>query len=197
MNLGEARSELGLRGFDYLTAPRRDLMLNRARNDFEDFWPWPWLRRTTTGPAPLAISDLKYVLSVRDADGRVFTAIDDRDIAGTLSTGSPSSWWIDDTSGEAVLRVAPEGEMTLTVRYTGEGSELVNQGDTPSIPARYHGIWLDLAVAYAYEDSDNFSAARELRTNALGRLQSLVERYETRNRSGAQQMAEVAWHGDA
>jgi hypothetical protein len=116
----------------------------------------------------------------------------DSDATSTYTTG----WWLNDSSGTPTLTASPVGAATFTVRYVKDSPELDDDGDTPLIPARYHGIWIDLAVAYAYEDSDNFSAAQGIRNAALQRLQALVERYETRNRMGGMAMAETSFNED-
>jgi hypothetical protein len=196
VNLGEARTELGDRGFDYLSPGRMNIMLNRGVVDFEDYWSWPWLRKTATGAAPLTISDLKYVLNVRDATGVTLPSVDPSDIYDTDTAGTPRFWYFDDSSGAGVIAVSPTGSATLTVRYVKESSTLSSDGDTPSIPSRYHLLWIDLAVIRAYQDSDNFAAANALKQDAYAELQELVERYETRDRSGHQQMAELAFNED-
>ena len=185
MDLTAARAELAARGFDYLPASRQTIMLNRALNDLEDYWPWPWLRKTVTGAAPLIISDLKYIESVNDSTGNELTGTTQSELGqyggATFTTGTPSQWWIDDTSGPT-LRAYPVGSVTLTVTYMAEITDLVNAGDTPNIPARYHPLWIDLAVIRAYQDSDNFAAASSLRQDTEQALARLVERYETRDR---------------
>jgi hypothetical protein len=191
VNLSEAQAELDGRGFDYLPEGRKTQMLNRARNDFEDFWLWPWLVATKTGAAPLTISDVKYVLLVKDAAShRELLGVtasdlgqDDTDVA---AAGTPTSWWIDDSAGDEVLNVWPVAPATLSVRYVRESPELSNGTDAPLIPARYHPLWIDLAVVRALQDSDNFPSSQSLYTDCLGRLQGLVERYETRNRQNPQ-----------
>jgi hypothetical protein len=65
--LGEATQAVMDRGFDYLSAPRVYLMLNTAKDNFEDIWRWPWLDVVTTGPTPLTIADLKLVMMVKNA----------------------------------------------------------------------------------------------------------------------------------
>jgi hypothetical protein len=182
LNLAEARAELSARGFDYLSATRQTFMLNRAVTDFEDFWPWPWLRKTVTGPAPLTITNLKYIRKVYDSTGNEIFGVDDVEDIDTTETGTPQYWWIDDTSGSSVLTAYPVGAATFTVSYVAESSDLSNTTDTPAIPERYHPLWIDLAVIQAYKDSDNFAAAQVLRQDTEVALQRLVERYETRNR---------------
>jgi hypothetical protein len=181
VNLSEARAELSARGFDYLPAARQNLMLNDALQEIEDFWEWPWLRKTVTGATPLQISDLKTVLKVYDSNHNEITGISDYDAFSTVDTGTPTNWWIDDTSGTPTLVAYPVGSVTLTVRYERDNTSLAADGDTPDVPDRYNRVWIDLAVALAYEDSDNFAAASAIRNRANQRLTGLVERYETRD----------------
>lgn len=182
MNLSQAQTELGDRGFDYLTPARMATMLNRAVSDFEDFWQWPWLTKTATGPAPLTVADLKFVLKVFDSNGNEMFGITDQEDLDYTQTGTPVNWWIDDTSGSPVLTAYPVGSATLSVRYVAGSVLLVNPADTPLIPVAYHNTWIDLAVVKAYIDSDNFAAAQALKQIATQDLQAIVERYETRNR---------------
>lgn len=186
MNLGQAQQELQDRGFDYLSAPRMTTMLNRALADFGDFYTWPWLRKTATGAAPLTITDLKYVLKVFDQSGNELFGMTDAADVDVTQAGTPDSWWVDDTSGSAVLTAYPVGSVTFSVRYVAEAPLLTAASDTPLIPVRYHPLWVDLAVVQAYKDSDNFAAAQALRADTEAALQRLVERYETRNRMNSQ-----------
>ena len=181
MNLGEAQAELSARGFEYLPAARQTIMLNDALQELEDFWNWPWLRKTVTGAAPLQISDLKTILKVYDSTGNEVTGISDYDAFATTDTGTPTNWWIDDASGTPTLVAYPSGSATFTVRYERDITTLSADTDSPDVPDRYNRVWLDLAVALAYEDSDNFAAASAIRNRANQRLTEMVERYETRD----------------
>jgi len=187
VNLSEARTELGDRGFDYLSAARMNFMLNRAMTDFEDAYQWPWLKATVTGAAPLVISDLKYVRSVYDDRQNEMFGMDDDDDIYISQIGTPTNWWIDDTGSSPTLRVWPVGDATLTVSYYATDATLT-ESDTPRMPERYHYTWVDLAVVRAYQDSDNFAAAQQLRQQINADLQSMIEQYETRNRMNSQYM---------
>jgi hypothetical protein len=196
MTLGEAQAELASRGFDYLSASRQTLMLNDALTEIQDYWEWPWLRKTVTGAAPLQISDLKTVLKVTDSNGNEIEGISDWDDFDPASTGTPRNWWIDDTSGTPTLVAYPVGSATFTVRYESDSATLSASGDTPTIPSRYNRVWLDFAVALAYEDSDNFAAAAQIRNRANQRLNQMVERYETRDMQSAPQRGTTSWSVD-
>ena len=131
------------------------------------------------------------MIVVKDAaTTREITGMDYRQLAqdGTdlALTGTPAHWYLTDTTDDAVtLRVWPVAQGSLDVTYVKASSELASNTDVPAIPTRYHPIWIDLAVVSAYKDSDNFSAANMLMTDIQGRLQQLVERYETRNRQNS------------
>lgn len=199
MNLGQARQELADRGFDYLPASRLDLMLNRARNDFEDYWPWPWLRTYLLGvPAPVDISDLKYVTSVAIPGERELLGLEDSDVnrldVATVNGSLPGYWYLLPQAGSSegvTMHTWPESQAPLNVIYVRTTSELDSQNtdDTPEIPARYHLIWIDYAVVQGYKDSDNFPAAQALQADISVRMQKLVERYETRNRQHGRLMS--------
>lgn len=190
MNVDQATAELWARGFDYLESSRVLTMLNNARNEFEDYWPWPWLEQTKTGTAPLAVDRLKIVLYVADTTNqRALWPIDPRDVTAdgdSLSqTGTPERWWADGPGppdDTVTIRPWPVAAVTLEARVTVESPELVAPTDSPLIPARYHPLWIDYAVVAAYKDSDNFSAASQLRADILGRMGAVVERYEVRQR---------------
>lgn len=190
MNLSAAQAELMARGFDYLPANRLALMLNNARNVFEDFWSWPWLEQTVTGPSPLTVDRLKTVVYVQDTDNdSALAELDVRVIAADGSPinqpGAPAYWWLDGPHGPndtVTINTWPIGPVALEARVTLESPELAAAVDTPLIPARYHTLWIDLAVVEAYHDSDNFTGAAALETAVNTRLQAVVLRYETRNR---------------
>lgn len=189
VNLSQAQTELGARGFNgILDASRMTFYLNRGIVDFEDFWHWPWLTKTATGSAPLTIADLKFVLKVYDSTGSELFGISDQEDLDYTTTGTPGNWWIDDTSGSPVLAGYPVGSATLSVRYVAASVPLSGASDTPLIPVAYHNTWIDLAVALAYKDRDNFAASAQLRQMAEADLQRIVERYETRNRMNSSHM---------
>lgn len=184
MNLDQGREAVRDRGFDYLSPGRLDLMLNTAKDAFEDWWDWPWLQAIMTGPTPLLVADLKLVLMVKVAGTNdELLGLDVRQAAlgasGLAVAGTPEYWWIE---GAGTVHAYPGDGAVLDLRYVMESPPLVDPADTPLIPARYHGMWVDLAVCEAYKDSDNFPAAQALRGDVAMRMQDVVTRYETRNR---------------
>jgi hypothetical protein len=188
VNLTQAIAELKARGFDYLSDSRATIMLNNAKNALEDESDWPWLETTTTGVAPLSISDLRSVLYVVDTtDGAELQGIDARDVAdldtNVSTAGVPSSWWLD---GTGTLRTYPVSTTaSLSVRYVRFSPDLSAGSDTPLIPSRYHPVWIDYAVVEAYKDDDRFNEATALLNDVRQRrLPQMVDAFSGRNRQG-------------
>lgn len=184
MNLAEAQQAVIDRGFDYLDSGRLKLMLNTAKDEFEDMWEWPWLQAIYTGSTPIAFDDLKLILTVTaTATQRELLGLDLRQVgigySDLANPGTPEYWWME---GADRMHAYPGDGATLTVHYVRESLALVAPDDVPLIPQRYHGLWIDLAVCEAYKDSDNFMASQALRGDVTMRMQDVIARYETRNR---------------
>jgi hypothetical protein len=201
VDLTAAQTELKARGFDYLSTTRLTYMLNLGKNVLEAMYPWPWLEATTTGTAPLTISDLRQVLYVVDTTNRVqlpgMNVQSTVDIDPMLQAGTASSWWLD---GLTSLKVHPtNASISLSVRYVKWSPELSAGGDTPLIPTREHSVWVDLAQVEAYKDSDNFAAASALLADVLGRqVPRMVDAYLSRNMQGPELVPfDPSAHADA
>jgi hypothetical protein len=196
MDVAAATTAVEQRGFDYLPATRVLLMLNTAKDVFEDIWEWPWLQVLVTGPTPLEIADLKLVLSVR-AGNEELLGLDIRQVTQGISPinepGAPEYWWIE---GDHVVHAWPGDGAEITVLHPIDSPELVAPTDTPLIPSRYHSLWLDLAICEAYKDSDNFAGAQALRADVMTRMQDVIMRYETRNRQHSPMMSVRSNNGD-
>jgi hypothetical protein len=191
MNLAQGQNAVMARGFDYLPAPRLTDMLNAGKDTFEDAWEWPWLAKVFVGPTPAAIPDLKLMLMVTSG-GSELLGLDLRQVAqdGTNlnAPGSPEYWWIESGTAERLHAWPGDGAVVSAV-YLADTPALVNPGDTPLIPARYHSLWIDLAVCEAYKDSDNFAAAQALRADVNVRMYDVIARYEVRNRQHSPMMS--------
>lgn len=194
MTLQDGQNELAGRGFDYLSPSRMTIMLNDAKNAFEDVWEFPWLQRLISAQVPVALTDLKYVVTVKTSnsycvpcDNNELLPIDVRQLAQgstNLSQAGPPAYWylIGGVDDEATMYAWPVSDTTLQIFYIAQSPELVDPTDRPIIPPRYRSIWIDLAVIQAYQDSDNFQAAQALQADVNTRLNAVIERYETVNR---------------
>lgn len=186
MDLSDARTEVQNRGFEQLTDSRIDAFLNLAKNQFEDAAAFPWLQATTTGTAPLTITDLKDILYVADStNGQELEGADPRlviveDVQANIATaGTPMLWWLD---GLTTLNIWPANtNVSLSVRYVKESPELTEDTDTPLIPARYHQTWVDLAAVRCYLDLKDLDSAATLRAIVAQDLAGIVARYQARN----------------
>lgn len=197
MNVGEAVVAVQERGFDYLSDSRILLMLNAAKNTFEDIYEWPWLITGFAGVTPLTITDLKLILNVTASDtGQELLGLDMRQalIGGDpFVAGAPDFWFLADAT---TLYVTPGNGATVNVIYIRDSPELTASSDTPLIPQRYRSLWIDLAVVEAYKDSDNYAGAQALRADINLRMQDVIMRYETRNRQHSPFMAVRDFHED-
>jgi hypothetical protein len=182
MSLDEATQAVMDRGFDYLSSARIRMMLNAAKDEFEDVYEWPWLQTAVTAPTPLTLADLKLVLTVRQGNNELL-GLTLRQAAQGLTDlaqgGAADYWWIE---GDDILHLYPGDGGTATIVYVRDSPQLVAGTDLPLIPPRYQSLWIDYAVVEAYKDSDNYSGAQALRGDIALRMQDVITRYETRNR---------------
>lgn len=171
MDFSTLQTEVFSRGFDYLDDSGTGLArvkrwLNQAYLEICEAYSWPFLDTTTSGTAPLTISDLRQVLYVLDtSNDRQLQGVDVRHIADIDSdvstTGTPQWYWLD---GLTTVKVYPTNTSnTLSVRYLKTPVELSANGDEPVIPARFQDLIVDLAVLKGMKDSDNYEAVGILR----------------------------------
>lgn len=147
-DLTSALTELQGRGYQFSTT-RLTAWLNEAKNRFEDYqFDWPWLKTSTSGPAPVTIADLRRVSSVVDSVSKLpvdpvdATAIIEFGSGDLTLTGQPGGWYL---TSDTVLTTFPVGTGSLSVRYIKFSPELASGTDAPLIPVRYRMTWVDLA----------------------------------------------------
>lgn len=179
--LATAEAELQARGYNRFSTSRLDSWLNSAKNRFEDYTDWPWLKTTTTGTAPLTISDLRRVLSVVDSSAKLpveqvaADAIIEYASADLTLAGSPSGWYL---SSDTVLTTFPVGTGSLSVRYLKFSPELSAGADTPLIPARYRTAWVDLAEVEALRFGvKDAASADDMERNVFRRIGEIAGVY--------------------
>jgi hypothetical protein len=175
----DGRTELSARGYSRFVSAspsRATVWLNAAKNRFEDYpYDWPWLKTSTTGTAPVTISDLRRVLSVADTTNRTpleqvdADAITEYGDTNLALVGPAQAWYL---SAETVLTTYPVGTGTLSVRYVKFSPELSADGDTPLIPLRYRSTWIDLAeveaLRYGVKDVATAAALEAVRVPRSG-----------------------------
>ena len=184
MDLSAIQTELQERGFgDVTSTTRLNYWINLAYQvDICEAEDWPFLVTTTTGTAPLAISDLRTVLSVVDSTQDLKLRPMDPsnitdDVDSDLTTvGTPWLYYVDNLT----VRVYPANTTdSLSVRYVKVPTALSAGGDTPVLPARFHYLIVDAAVRRAYRNKDNFEAASMLDGIVEEGLQKMRDAYLT------------------
>lgn len=163
MTFLELKTELLARGFDYLSTTRSGYFVNRAYQEMCAEEDWPFLESSSSGTAPLTVSDLRTVEAVINTTQRYkLRPLDRRNITDfdtdLTTTGTPS-WYYLTTSTTVAVYPANTTD-TIAVRYWKVPTALSADGDTPVVPTSYQQVIVDGACAYAYFDSDNFEAAR-------------------------------------
>lgn len=166
MQLSDLRQEVQSRGFDYLPASRINTWLNWAYHDVCHRQAWPFLETTTSGVAPITISDFGHALSVVDTTGNGPLSWEDvrtlREQDPTLTgTGSPMVWYMD---GSALTVYPASTTNTISVRYLKVPTDLSADSDTPLIPSRFHYILVEGALVKAYKDDDETASAQDAAT---------------------------------
>lgn len=180
MTFAELKAELAARGFDSLTDARRGLMINRARADLDGMYPWPYREMSVTGAgSPISISDLGDVQAVIDMT--TFLSLQHAayetllDWYGDLSiTGTPAYWYKGTPSGVPEVGTYPVATSAIGVQYWRITPDLVNAGDTPAAPSRFHGLIGDMAVRRAYQDNDAHGDAGQLAVSIQADLAAMV-----------------------
>jgi hypothetical protein len=164
LSLTTLRAEFLARGFNDLESSgttRQDNYLNRAYYEICEDADWPFLEATSSGAAPLAISDLRTIESVVHTPSLTrLSPLDRRNImeddAVLTTTGTPYYYYL--TTGTTVA-VYPANTGSISVRYWKVPAALSAGADVPILPTRFHNLIVDGAVGYAYLDVDNYEAA--------------------------------------
>ena len=183
MNFNEMLTEFYARGFDYLHdngagTTRAKRWINQAYMDIVEADDWPWAQSSTTGVAPITISDLGTVESAtNDTAGAPLVFIDRRSLLDSYTdltvVGSATYAYL--TNGTTVNSY-PVSTDSLTVRYWKIPVELSSLTDSPLFPARYHYAIIDYACGRAYMDSDNPEMAQAARADGNALVQMMRER---------------------
>lgn len=169
MNFEQAQTEVYARGFSFLSQDaagqlRVQRWINQAYLNLCEMFPWPFLEDTESGSAPLAMPDMRAVLSVTNTVQRNKLRYVDRrtltDYTSDLTIpGSPSVYYFEDQS----LAVYPVNTDILDVRYLKVPVELTGNTDPFLVPSRFHDLIVDLSVLRAAKDSHQWETVNALR----------------------------------
>ncbi len=156
---------------------------------------WPWMRNTlnttiTVGSYTFAqlagtTSIIAKVLSAKVKDGDTWQILKFRNqdeidqLYPTDDTGLPESYNVD--GGKVGIYPPPDGSYNLQMRVVFSENDLVNDGDTPILPASFHTGIIDAALLFSYQAlaDERRSAAQEQRVAAtIGRMRTYGIQYD-------------------
>ena len=203
MTFTQLLTEFYARGFDYLNdggagETRAKRWINQSYQEICGMDDWPFLSTTTTGTAPLTVSDLGYVESLTDTTaGRNIGFIDRRTLAERYPdlslAGAPNYAFI---TGGTTINTYPSNSNTLSVRYFRLVNDLDEGTDQPVIPAKYQYAIIDLACGRAYMDSDNPEMAQIVRRDADALVQQMREQFMVQQHQDADLIVTYGYSSD-
>lgn len=165
MTKGELVQEVIARGYDYVEPSRIATFVERSYQAISARYMWPWREATTSGTAPLEISDLAQVLSVSDTTQEyMLRGVDRRWLTRFYpklsETGIPLYWYLEDQT----FKVFPASSDNIVIRYVRVVPKLA-ESDEPLIPPEWQYLIVDGAVVYCLKDDDERQEARELKAD--------------------------------
>jgi hypothetical protein len=171
LDFSALKTEVYARGLSYLNdggsgATRVSRWINDSMHEINELADWPFLQTSTTGTAPLTVSDLRKVEAVTDSTNKVELEHRSRrdlirDINDLTITGQPETYYV---TGGTVVNVWPAStSVSLTVYYFKYATDLSANGDVPLIPDRFRQAIVDYAVARGLRDAGDLTGAAEAR----------------------------------
>lgn len=165
MNLMDLRQEVWDHGFDanFFPATRVNRYLNNAYllicTRVEYYTDEATLDFSTVSGTMLYSqpADMGVLRSVRDTVNQIeLQEVGLRDLDRTnVTTGQPVIYAMD--GANIHLFPTPNGVYSLEIRYWKLPAELVNDADTPTLPARWHWLLWKYAVAECYKLDDDLA----------------------------------------
>lgn len=183
MNFTELKAELAERGFDYLSDTRQGRYINDARAELDGMFRWPYRLTFTTaagnGAATAADLDVVDFVQYPESTGQTLPVVDKVWLTDTYGnrgiSGTPAyAYVVQGVTPSVVLYPQGPSDQDFYVSYYKVPADLTGT-DTPLAPTRFHNLIVDLAVERAYRDSDNHSAAEQLRVSIERRLAAMVK----------------------
>jgi hypothetical protein len=162
MTFADLQSALFARGFDFMNdagagLARAKVFLNLGMHICDDAESWQYLQASTTGTAPVTVSDLGRIESVVDVTNlNPLEFMSRRDVTNryadlSLTGGFPAFYFV---TGGNTVGAFPVTSVTLTVRYTRVAPDMVAGTDVPLMPDRFRMAIVDYAAALAFRESN-------------------------------------------
>ena len=188
MNFAALLDEVNDRGYNHISDTRLGRYVNQSYKSICNRAAWPFLRTTTTGTAPLTISDLRAVLNVVDTTTNAKLYHADRrhliESVDTLltTTGTPTYWYQE---SRTVIKVYPANTTdTLSVHYLKVPATLTGT-DSHLIPEEFEDLIIDGAVIRALKDNDELDAAASLQQFYNEGLREMMDTLLSRAHDGS------------
>lgn len=160
-------------GYDYVDSARIGKFVDRAYRMLCSRRNWPFLEAEVTGTAPLELSELGKVLSVKNTTAEEQPRGVSRrwlvaNYPNLTETGRPIFWYLENKT----LKLYPvDSEAQLEVRVKKRPTALADS-DEPLVPDEWQYIIVDMAVIPCLKDDDEREEARALRADVE---QSILE----------------------
>ena len=179
------QTEVYARGLDYLNdggagVTRVKRWINNAMHRIQEMADWPFMQTSTTGAAPLTVSDLRKVEAVWDSTNK--TQLYQRSRADLLRdtedltlTGTPQYFYV--TGGNSISVWPANTSVSLTVYYWKYGTDLSANSDTPLVPDRFRQAIVDDAVAQGLADAGDLVGAAAARGERDALLAQMLESF--------------------
>lgn len=155
MQFSALKQELSDRGFSMMSDTRLGYLINRAAQQVDMSYLWPYREAAVTGTAPVTVTDLGRVQAVLDtthnavleqADWTDLLAMFGEDLS---TTGSPWYWYVAWPAGVPEVATYPVSTATIGVQYWKVTADMSAASDTPASPARFHMLLVDIAERLA------------------------------------------------
>lgn len=182
---GKTRSELVAEvreyGFDHLSDPRMEFVVNQAVSEIDGESDWPYKEGVRTGSLPLVLEDLGALRRVVLVPGPgrldVYEKRALEDEFGSLdeSWGTPHCAYVD---GGQIVRSFPLSAITVSCDYLSTtswqsgGMLAASDDDRPLMPARYQDAIVLLAAHYCYGEDSQVEADMR-RAEAMTRVEQM------------------------
>jgi hypothetical protein len=171
VNFAALRTAVSDRGFARLSSSQLGQVVNDAVHELDGMEPrWPYLQTTTTGTAPLTVSDYVDVTDVLNTTlnrALLFTRYEDlARWAGDLTqSATDPTWWYFTPGSTTSISTFPVTTRTIKVVYYKASQDLSADGDTPLAPARWHHVIVDLATRNAHRQKGDHASAEAVQAD--------------------------------
>lgn len=167
---GDVKNEFYNSGFDYIRdnnqTDRAGRWVNQSYQEICGLERWPFLRTSTTGTAPISISDLGDILRVTDTalNRRLVENDEDSlaDLNADLTVAGTASWYYLSYSTSPTVNTFPATTNTLSVVYYKSPASLTGDADVLLVPDEFIDVVVLGAMRRAYFDGTDAASQYQM-----------------------------------